>query len=397
MTVPQRPEQSPPLVTLDILRAAAAMLVVLEHSRGLAFVTFTKLPVEQQTILVKAAYLASRLGQEAVMLFFVLSGYLVGGQVIRRAQQGRFNPRDFVIDRVSRIALPLLPAAIFAGLVGVYAHGVPFDALQVAGNVVGLNAVLVPTLPFNLPLWSLAYEIWFYAIAGAAAAIFTRRGTGIALAVAMTAMVVFCRLDASLIMVWMLGALVSAVDMRRGRGALACLGLVIVVLGSAAIQSARPSHASIHVSTMTVSMARSIFAAGFVMMVPWLTSDGLNRALARHGWLARSAALFAGMSYSLYLFHYPALNVIDRWFVPGPLSVAGFGQSLAGLALLLGFATIMYWLFERNTDRVRGYLKAWFARADAAATGQATVHPLPLAPDNDGATALPGARYGTAD
>jgi peptidoglycan/LPS O-acetylase OafA/YrhL len=365
MTPPHRPDHTSQLVTLDILRAAAAIFVVLEHSRGLAFLTFTKLPPEQQTLLVKFAYLTARLGQEAVMLFFVLSGYLVGGQVIRRVRRGTFDPRDFTIDRATRILLPLVPAALFAGLVGTLAKGAPFDAVQVAGNALGFNGILVRTLAFDLPLWSLPFEIWFYVIAGAGATICAGRGGLIALGAVLAATVVFCRLDAALIMIWMLGALVSAIELRRWRGGVAMVGLVVVILGSAAIQSARPSHAGIHDGTLTVDVARSIFASGVTMMLPWLASPGINRILAQRTTLARVAAFLAGMSYSLYLFHYPALNILDRWFSPAPVSAAAFATSIGALAILLAFAAAMYWLFERNTDRVRRHIKAWVARRDA--------------------------------
>lgn len=368
MTSQQRPDRGPPLVTLDIMRAAAAILVVLEHSRSQAFLAFTRLPAEQQTIVVKLAYLVARLGQEAVTLFFVLSGYLVGGQVIRRVRRGSFSPRDFTIDRVTRILLPLVPAALFAGLVGTLAKGAPFDPLQIAGNAFGLNGILVPTLTYDLPLWSLPYEIWFYVIAGAGAAICAGRGGAAALIAIIAAMVVFCRIDAALILIWMLGALVSAIALPRGRGALAMVGLVVLVLGSAAIQSARPSQAGIHAGTLTVDLARSIFAAGVALMMPWLTGAGLNRALARHGVLARGAAFLAGMSYSLYLFHYPALSILDHWFAPGPVSAAGFVRSLTSLAILFAFAVAMYWLFERNTDRVRRRIRTWFSAPPGTAS-----------------------------
>lgn len=367
MTPPQRPDQAPPLVTLDILRAAAAIMVVLEHSRGLIFLSFAALPIGQQTLPVKLAYLGARLGQEAVMLFFVLSGYLVGGQVIRRVRRGNFDPRDFSIDRATRILLPLVPAALFAGLVGTLANGAPFNAMQVAGNALGLNGVFFYTLPTNQPLWSLPFEIWFYVIAGAGGAICAGRGGLVALGAALAAMVVFCELDAALIMIWMLGALVSAIELRRWRGALAAVGLVVLLLGSAAIQAARPSDAGIHVGGLAHDMVRGIFAAGVTMMLPWLTRPEINRALAKRKTLARVAAFLAGMSYSLYLFHYPALNILGRWFSPGPLSAVALASFIGVLLVTLAFAAAMYWLFERNTGRLRGRLKAWLARRDGDA------------------------------
>ena len=66
-------------ILLDLLRALAAIGVLLVHTRGLSFVEFGALPPSQQTFFVKIAVGLTRSGQEAVMAFFVLSGFLVGG------------------------------------------------------------------------------------------------------------------------------------------------------------------------------------------------------------------------------------------------------------------------------------------------------------------------------
>jgi len=352
----------PPLVSLDILRAGAACLVVLEHARGLAFVAFGDLPPGQHTILAKAAYLAARLGQEAVILFFVLSGFLVGGQIIRRVRTGRFDARDYAVDRATRILLPLVPAAIFAGIIGVVRQAAPFDPVQIAGNALGLNGILVETLPMDAPLWSLAYEIWFYVIAGVAALLCAKRGGIFSLALGLAAMLAFCRLDASLILVWALGALASTIEVPRGRALLALIGLCVLVAGSAAIQLVRPSLAVGGTGIFSLAVARGVFAAGVLLAMPWLTSPSLNGALARHTGLARAAAFFAGMSYTLYLFHYPMLNLLALWFTAKALSGGAFAAFAGILAIVFVFALAMYWLFERNTDALRRRIKRMIAR-----------------------------------
>src|SRR5215813_13613142 len=72
--------QSYPSVALDLLRGWAALIVLLVHVRGASFVEFGSLPPDQKTILVVVLFGLTRIGHEAVLIFFVLSGFLVGGK-----------------------------------------------------------------------------------------------------------------------------------------------------------------------------------------------------------------------------------------------------------------------------------------------------------------------------
>lgn len=91
---------------LDALRFIAAFMVVLSHSRNLFFPAFCDLPDSQQNILTMAFTLFCRMGHEAVIIFFVLSGFLVGGCGIERIQNGTMNVGSYSIDRFSRITPP---------------------------------------------------------------------------------------------------------------------------------------------------------------------------------------------------------------------------------------------------------------------------------------------------
>lgn len=163
------------LVALDTLRWVAALLVLLEHGRTATFLAYGDLPQAQQTLVAKGFYLLTRLGGEAVMLFFVLSGFLVGGQVIRRVREGRFSVKSYAIDRVARILPPLVPAVLLAAAVGAIWFTDGPGIWDIVATLGGFNGVLV-SLNYNPPLWSLTYEIWFYIFAGAAAAIITGKG-----------------------------------------------------------------------------------------------------------------------------------------------------------------------------------------------------------------------------
>ena len=100
------------IVALDLVRGLAALTVLLGHARVGVWVEFSALPTEQQTLLSSAFFVVARLGHEAVMIFFVLSGFLVGGKIIERVKAGSFYLADYALDRSTRILLPLIPACI---------------------------------------------------------------------------------------------------------------------------------------------------------------------------------------------------------------------------------------------------------------------------------------------
>jgi len=62
---------------LDMARWISAFLVVLHHFRNNLFVGWEQLA--DKTIFAKVFYFVSLLGHESVMVFFVLSGFFVGG------------------------------------------------------------------------------------------------------------------------------------------------------------------------------------------------------------------------------------------------------------------------------------------------------------------------------
>jgi peptidoglycan/LPS O-acetylase OafA/YrhL len=84
-------ETNRPAIGLDLMRGLAAIEVFLGHVRGGSFVEYGALPLHQRTLLVAVIFGATRMGHEAVLVFFVLSGYLVFGQVLRRSLEGRFS------------------------------------------------------------------------------------------------------------------------------------------------------------------------------------------------------------------------------------------------------------------------------------------------------------------
>ena len=193
---------------LDAPRFVAAFMVLLSHARNTFFPAFGDLPADQQNIFSMALTMFCRMGHEAVIIFFVLSGFLVGGRGFERIQNGTMNVNSYAIDRFSRIYPPLFAAIIFYYITSVVIPGTPFSLGRALGNLLNLQGIACKSLVS--PFWSLSYEVWFYVILGVFAHILlTSRDrtklVGFILLVAATSVFVL-GLKMRYLLIWIMGA-----------------------------------------------------------------------------------------------------------------------------------------------------------------------------------------------
>src|SRR3990167_11299332 len=99
-------------VVFDHVRWLAAMAVVVGHVRNTIFLSYPELG--PTGIGVKVFFLVTNFHFEAVMVFFVLSGALVGGKNLDAVLRGRFSPARYAIDRFTRIYTGVLPAVLLS-------------------------------------------------------------------------------------------------------------------------------------------------------------------------------------------------------------------------------------------------------------------------------------------
>jgi peptidoglycan/LPS O-acetylase OafA/YrhL len=167
---------------VDCLRFFAALLVVLGHARALLLVDRTD---SSHSMLSDTFYVVTGLGRQAVYVFFALSGYWVGGWIVRGRREGSFTWSEHLIRRLTRLWAVLVPTLLvvlvvdalgrhFAGdsiyyLGTAIFHGVAPStsahelSIGVAvGNVFFLQGHWVHTFGTDGPLWSLGYEFWYY-------------------------------------------------------------------------------------------------------------------------------------------------------------------------------------------------------------------------------------------
>lgn len=163
------------LIAVDALRALAAFIVVVDHARTEFFVPWSLLDPTDRHLPAALFYASTRLGHQAVLIFFVLSGYLVSGPLLQRAIDGTVSFSSYFAARAARIFTPLLPACIVAFIVGTLVLHEPESPLRLLASAVALNDVLAPTTDFDPPLWSISFEVWFYILAGSFAAAILRR------------------------------------------------------------------------------------------------------------------------------------------------------------------------------------------------------------------------------
>jgi peptidoglycan/LPS O-acetylase OafA/YrhL len=363
-------------INLDAIRGVAALAVFASHLRALFFVDYEQ--ATHKGPLVKLAYLLTGLGHEAVVVFFVLSGYLIAGSLLKAEAKGRWSGPQYAFNRLTRLYVVLLPALLLGafwdrfGLYlfpqsGVYTGAfdyhliVPVAVAHSAswsswiGSLFYMQGILVRPFGSNGPLWSLSYEFWYYALfpllwlAGSPKRKpFFRSGCLflaliIALFVGKTILLYF--------VIWLLGAALNILPRRRaGVGN----GITAVAFGLFAGTLLMSRLRVLHDAFLMDLVIGIVFTFALYMLLHTRRETVPQR-------YARAAMSLSGISYTMYLVHVPflvfvnglVLNRQERW-------QPGLASGLTALAIALvtmGYVWMVWRLTEANTDWIRDHLK----------------------------------------
>ncbi len=361
---------------LNMFRAGAALVVVLNHVRGLFFVHGSE--VESHNIVYRAFYLVTSLGHQAVMAFFVLSGYLVGSSIVRSGMKD-WSWRHYLNRRLTRLWIVLIPALVLCALIdhigfsvfglhGIYGTGRNTNGIipgpvqpqstvaDFFGNIFFLQGIHVPTFGANGALWSLTYEFWYYLLFPLVMLVaFAKSPLARALAgLAALGIVVFVGSTISLyFLIWLLGVAVYVAPplaVLSSRSVwhvcmVVSLGMCALWLSVANLVAIRPS-----------DLVTGILFAGVIYLViqsPRRASDDLG---TRTGTVASHLAAF---SFTLYLVHLPVLVFVRAGLqdhgVPGLWQPTVTHLMIAATmvigVVLIAFAVSL--VTEAQTDRLR--------------------------------------------
>lgn len=357
------------VVYLDLVRACAAALVLIDHIHWLTGAPTRVFGIAPGTL--------------GVTVFFLVSGFLIDRSV--HGHKGDYGLRDFLIDRTCRIYVCFVPALAFtAVLVSVLVESPSFvggphtGAWQFLGNLLMLQGYPAFQLarragfdspwfvqPYALaePYWTVPIELFLYIAFGVAFFVWVKRTAKLtgpliaALAVAALPVVYHAATGwgECLSLVWLLGVIGSRWFHRqeqsdeesgqrrlpqRTRSILAVMGVAAALL-----------------LLRLLSRGGEFYDLQKALFLGALLLGGLQLS-ARAEWLASSfvrvpAAFFANTSYALYLTH----NVIVGW------AVMHFGKDLsspqlAGVIIACQLcAWTFWWMFDRHHKRVAGWLK----------------------------------------
>ncbi|HYJ07389.1 MAG TPA: acyltransferase [Polyangiaceae bacterium] len=374
----ERPLPAVAVTTMNWLRGLAAVAVLVGHVRGLFMQDYEAL--ESKSAAWKAFYLLSGLGHQAVIVFFVLSGFLVGASVLARQQvNGRWDFRDYFTRRLVRLYVVLIPGLLLtaawdaAGLRLFGAEGLYGGALDARhltmpdvrvtlslehflGNLAFLQHIFIAPFGTNGPLWSLSYEFWAYLLfpllvraGGTAEKPVTRAVYGLLA----TLIIVGGGLKlAFYFSIWLVGAGLALWWLRTAWrparpitiAALACLFAGALVVG-------RSSRLSDSVADVILAATTAALLAAVLTLPDRMPKRALSRANAS------GADWLAGFSYTLYVAHYPVLAFLFVATMGGVRWAASAQAVLAVLAISLGvlllYAFPLSRLTEAHTDSLR--------------------------------------------
>ena len=347
---------------IDVVRTLAAFAVVISHVQQIVI----DRPLSAG-IVNRVLSLATTQGENAVVVFFVISGFWIVRSVTKSVDA--FSWGDYLLARLTRLWIVLLPALIVGGAIDLIGdrffpsplyHGIQgavsitrpvsqsLGPVTFLGNVIFLQGWLVKTFGSNGALWSLTCEFWYYVYFPALWLAWKSKKIYLILPVlALLAVIPGLHLFG----VWLLGGIVYYFSEKRalgfkisGRHVVGSLFIFGICLGVANLLDDYKIVANMMVG---VSFAFSLYCA---------LAAKLNVVKP----LIPVAQFGASSSYSLYAVHFPLIIFVLNFIVPSHRLAASWSSwllvfSVAALAGVYGY--VFSGMTEVNTERVKAFIR----------------------------------------
>lgn len=327
---------------LDLLRFSSAFTVFLFHF-------YVPLP-----------------GYQAVMVFFVLSGYFISSTVLKNVKDNHWTWTDYLLRRITRLWIVLLPALILTFFwaklqLGFFGEGLSPDNLKIShyinwgyflGNIFFLQGILVKPFGLNGPLWSLSYEFWYYLLFPCLILLLTqqkKKGKIIYALVFITIALFVGQKIMLYFLVWLMGAVLPFLKPFNLKNPIIKY-LILFFSFILAIISLNYKPDLGFSRDFTVGLTFAILIYLIISFFNTSTTTPPKYNVSKE---------LAGFSYTLYLVHYPVANFLLTWLI-SPLWP--FGKTTIFLKGTLAISVIIYawmiaFLTERHTDKTRRAIK----------------------------------------
>lgn len=344
------------IVFLEWLRALAAPIVMYSHVVGIFLAgrhNHPWLSARLDDFLVTPLHLATDFGNVGVVVFFLVSGFIVTHTGVEETLGA------FALKRTMRIYPPLIVAVLLT--IGVRALGgtvletgqsTATSVGSVLSNITLLNYLLMPQVILLAVAWTLIIEVLFYALLlGALPALRRWPGWTICGELAVVAVVLLTArslgenyflfaVAMSYLPALLLGQSIWALWSRRvpsWAGLLLCFGCWVLYVLADLLKLGRLDDSY----NLTLAMCAVLFAV-LLLAEPHLRPN-------------RVATILADRSYSLYLLHgtlaFPVMALLYP-LVPSVFAV------LAGAVVTAGGVELSYRFVERPSQRLARHLLA---------------------------------------
>lgn len=361
---------------LDLLRTIAAWQVCVHHLKNLFFIDYPQ--VQSKNFFTQSFYYFSRFGHQSVIIFFVLSGLFVGSSVIKQSNEGKWSWSKYLIARLSRLYIVLVPALLIGGfwdwlgissfepqsiydgktLVQTVISFPVAERLNVfgfIGNLSFLQAFKVSPFGSNGSLWSLSYEFWYYILFPLIFLVLIKKQliiNRIFYSACFIILTNFIGLPISLsFLIWLLGVAIIYINEalkidRNHRNIITFISFLVLILS---ISSTLLFQGFSFVSDLIVGVCASMFIFSLVQYDTLIDQNHIY---------PKTVHFLANFSYTLYLLHLPFLVFINALIVkevrwqPDMLHIF--------IAIILFIITILYsYIISSFTEAKTNVFRAW--------------------------------------
>ena len=348
---------------IDFIRFFAALSVVIKHFG--ATMGLSDHPVNQgnmiQYVYKTVLYYWTLSGYKFVMVFFVLSGFFISSSVIKMLKNGTWSWKIYLNNRLTRLWIVLFPALIltkFWNSVSYYFFGTNYPPgsglLTFLENLFFLQGIKgVPIYGHNGPLWSLSYEFWYYILFPCMLLVFLTRPIllkvlygalflSISYLVGLHVMAYF--------IIWLLGAAVATLPKIKIHSLIGILLFIgsIFLCGKSMFsfyQSLEIVHGTY--AALLPDLDVGICFSFLLYIIVGLWNDYIVNI--------KLFSYLASFSYTLYLVHYPVLDLIGV-LIPksSQLSQKDFYDLyIYFVVFLVLYAWVVSQVTEKYTNKVR--------------------------------------------
>jgi peptidoglycan/LPS O-acetylase OafA/YrhL len=369
------PNETNKFYWLDLLRGLAAVAVFAGHLRSIFFLDYQNI---KPNSVAKIFYFITGFGHQSVIIFFVLSGFFIAKTIQESIDRRKWTFKDYFINRFMRLQVVLLPALLlglfwdslgltmypdsvgYSGQIPTLPEAVPTGRLGFTtfiGNILFLQTIYTPTFGSNSPMWSLANEFWYYMIFPLIYFSIIPRYSSLKrllfLLIASFILIIIGYKIALYFLVWLMGAFIYYYRKNYIKlyeintfyiktAILFVLGLFLLML--------------FYIRLGLFPTAYNDFSLGIVSGVFILLLSFIKMDI---GWLKNTTIYLSNISYTLYLTHIPA-----ALFLCSIVSINRHDWDVQNLMdytilffVILLYATLCWYLFERNTNSIKKFIK----------------------------------------